>query len=54
MKEEGEQPVASKWRRDDRQRHRKSQEKKAWKESRGLEEEDERKQCAAFEDAPKE
>ena len=30
---------------------RKSQEEKAWKESRGLKEEDKRKRCAAFEDA---
>ena len=47
---EGEQPVASKWRWDDWQRQRKPQEEKAWKESRGLEEEHERKWYAAYED----
>ena len=45
--------VASKWRWDDCQRQRKSQEEKAWKESQGLGEEDKRKWCAAFEDAAK-
>ena len=48
MKEKGEHLVASKWRWDDRQRQRKSQEEQAWKENQGLEEEDERKWCAAF------
>ena len=33
------------------QRQTKSQEENAWKESRGLEEEDKRMRCAAFEDA---
>ena len=51
VKEEGEHLVASKWRWDDCQRERKSQEEKAWKESQGLEEEDKRKWCAAHEDA---
>ena len=40
VKEKGEHLVASKWRWDDCQRQRKSQEEKAWKESQGLEEED--------------
>ena len=53
MEEEGEHQVTSKWRWDDYQRQRKPQEEKAWKESQGLEEEDERKWCAAYEDAAK-
>ena len=53
VKEEGEHLVASKWRWDDWQRQRTSQEEEAWKGSRRLEEEDERKWCAAFEDAAK-
>ena len=53
MTEKGEHPVATKWRWDDCQRQRKSQEEKAWKESHGLEEEDKRKWCAAYEDAAK-
>ena len=51
MNEEGEHLVASKWRWDDWQRQRKLQEEKAWKESRGIEEEYKRKRHAAFEDA---
>ena len=54
VKEEGEHLVAGKWRWDDWQRPRKSKEEKARKESRGLEEEDKRKRCAAFEEGPKE
>ena len=38
---------------EDWQRQRKSPDENAWKESRGLEEEDERKRFAAFEDAAK-
>ena len=53
MDEKGEHQVTSKWRWDDYQRQRKPQEEKAWKESQGLEEEDERKWCAAYEDAAK-
>ena len=53
VKEKGEHPVASKWRRDDYQRQRKPQEQKVWKESRGLEEEDKRKCFASCEDAAK-
>ena len=51
VKEKGEHLVASKWRWDDCQRQRKSQEVKAWTESQGLEEEDKRKWCAAYENA---
>ena len=53
MNEEGELLVASKWRWDDCQRQRKSHEEKAWKESRGVEVEDQRKRCVAFRDAAK-
>ena len=53
VKEKGKLLVASKWRWDDCQRQRKSQEGKYWKESRGLEVEDKRKRCVAFEDAAK-
>ena len=53
VKEKGEHPVASKLRWDECQRRRKPQEEKAWKESRGLEEEDMRKWFAAFADAAK-
>ena len=48
VKEKGELLVANKWRWYDSQRHRKSQEEKAGKESQGLEEEDKRK---SYEDA---
>ena len=51
MKEEGEHPVASKWRWDDGQRQRKPHKEKAWKQSQGLEEQDKRKWFAAYEDA---
>ena len=51
VKEKGEHLVASKWRWDACQRQRKSQEEKAWKESQGLEEEDKRKWCTAYENA---
>ena len=51
MKEKGEHLVASKWRRDDCHRKRKSLEDNAWKESQGVEEEDKRTWCTACESA---
>ena len=51
VKEEGAHLVASKLRWDDCQRRRNPQEEKAWRESQGLEEEDERKWCIACEHA---
>ena len=51
VKARDEHLVASKWRRDDCQRQKKSKEEKAWKKSQGREEEDKWKWCVAYEDA---
>ena len=49
VSERGAHPVASKSRWDDRQRRRKPQEEKAWKEREGLEQEEKRMWFAAHE-----
>ena len=49
--EKGELLVASKWRWEDCQKTKKSQEEQAWKERQETEVEEQRKRCVAFEEA---